>query len=298
VIESLTPDRLDKVLRPKLDAALHLHELTAELDSFVLFSSAAGIFGAPGQGNYAAANAFLDALAQRRRAEGRPAISLAWGLWAGAGEMSAELDEGERTRLARAGVSALSPEEGLELFDAALESGEPLVVPIRLERAALRALADAARVPSLLRGLVPAPSRPASNSAAAATLARRLADAAGEEREAIVLEVVRTHVAAVLGRDAIDMERAFTDLGFDSLGAVELRNRLTEATGLRLSSTMVFDYPTPAAVAGHLRALAGYAEAPGPAAYGELDGLSERIQTAGADEIFELIDRDLGVPSE
>jgi pimaricinolide synthase PimS1 len=255
-IASLTPDRLARVLGPKAEAALHLHELTAgmELSSFVLFSSVAALLGGAGQGNYAAANAALDALAARRRAEGLPATSLAWGLWAEAGGMSGTLDAAELARLRRAGLGALTAAEGLELYDAALRRNTAFLVPVRLDRAALRTQAGTGLLPALLRGLVRTPAR-RPGPAGGGSLAQRLATVTQEDRPKAVLELVRTHVAAVLGHaspDGVDPERAFKELGFDSLGAVELRNRLTKATGLRLPSTLVFDHPTSLAVATFL----------------------------------------------
>ncbi|MEU4804933.1 type I polyketide synthase [Actinosynnema sp. NPDC023587] len=251
VVESLTVEQLDRVLRPKLDAALHLHELTAgqDLAAFVMFSSVAALVGSPGQGNYAAANAFLDALAARRRAEGLVATSLAWGLWADSTGMTGELDEAELARLERQGVGALSTELGLELFDRAFALDNALLVPVRLDLGALRAQARSGMLPALLRGLVRMPARRAES--ASGSLAQRLADVSKTDWERVALDLVRAQVAAVLGHaspDAIDSERAFKELGFDSLAAVELRNRLTQASGVRLPSTLVFDHPTPLAV--------------------------------------------------
>ncbi|MFF2410405.1 SDR family NAD(P)-dependent oxidoreductase [Streptomyces sp. NPDC058092] len=257
-IETLTPDQLARVLGPKADAALHLDELTADLDlaSFVLFSSVAALIGSPGQGNYAAANATLDALAARRQAAGLPATSLAWGLWGEAGGMGAGLDTAELARLERMGVGALSAEQGLALYDGAHQLDSAVLVPVRLNTAALRAQARAGMLPALLRGLVRTPARPTNDTPGTGSLAQRLTTATTEEdRERITIEVVQTQVAAVLGHttpETVDPERAFKDLGFDSLGAVELRNRLTQTTGVRLPSTLVFDHPNPTAVARHL----------------------------------------------
>ncbi|GHC78395.1 type I polyketide synthase [Streptomyces flavofungini] len=256
VIGSLTPERVDTVFRPKVDAARNLHELTRDLDlsAFVLFSSAAGTFGNPGQANYAAANAFLDALAQHRHASGLPATSLAWGLWADASGMTEDLAETDRGRLTRAGAAALSTEEGLRLFDAALALPAPVAVPMRLDLAPLRARPET--VPPLLRALVRT-ARPEA-AKAAGSLAARIAELPEDERLPALLDVVRTAVAAVLGHASaaeVEPERSFGDLGFDSLTAVELRNRLDAATGLRLPATLVFDYPTPVVLAGRLRAM-------------------------------------------
>ncbi|WP_370467274.1 type I polyketide synthase, partial [Streptomyces sp. 5-10] len=261
VIGSLTPERMAKVLRPKVDAAWNLHELTRELDlsAFVLFSSAAGVFGAAGQGNYAAANAYLDALAQHRRAHGLPATSLAWGLWAAeSGGMAGELDQADVSRMSRGGVAALAADEGKALFDAAGRAGEALLVPVRLDLAAARAeAASTGVVAPLMSGLVRVPARrTAEGAAGTGALAQRLARLNAAEQLETVLELVRTQVAAVLGyatADSVDPDRAFRDLGFDSLTAVELRNRMNAVTGLRLPATLVFDYPTSLVLAEHLR---------------------------------------------
>ncbi|QNP70787.1 SDR family NAD(P)-dependent oxidoreductase [Streptomyces roseirectus] len=257
VIESLTPERVDAVLRPKVDAALHLHELTqdADLAAFVVFSSAASTFGGPGQGNYAAANAFLDALAQRRRAGGLAASSLAWGLWAHRSGMTAHLGDDQLGRLERGGMAALPTAEGLALFDAAIGLDDAVLVPVRLTPAALRAT-DV--VPALLRGLVRTPARRTVDAGSvpdATSLRQRLGGLAEAERDRVLTDLVRGQLAAVLGHaspDAIDTGRGFLELGLDSLTAVELRNRLNTATGLRLPATLIFDYPTPVALTGYL----------------------------------------------
>jgi acyl transferase domain-containing protein/NADP-dependent 3-hydroxy acid dehydrogenase YdfG len=250
VLTSLTAQRLDAVFRPKIDAAVHLHELTKdmELSAFVLFSSGAGVFGNPGQGNYAAANAFLDALARRRRADGLPAVSMAWGLWAQGAGMAAELAEADRDRLGRGGAVALRPEEGLALFDAALRLDEPVVLPMRIDLAAL-ARREATEQPApVLRGLVRRPRRAAGSEPDAGALTARLAAAATDgERDEILLDLVSGEAARVLGHaspGALGPDLVFTDIGFDSLTAVELRDRLAVRTGLRLPATFVFDYPT------------------------------------------------------
>ncbi|MFF0451436.1 beta-ketoacyl reductase, partial [Streptomyces sp. NPDC004609] len=254
-ITGLTPDRLDRVLRPKIDAALHLHDLTRDhhLNAFVLFSSAAGVLGSPGQGNYAAANVFLDALAAHRVAGGLPAQSLPWGLWSERSELTASLSDAERERTGRSGVRGLSSGEALALFDAARSSGEPVLVPIRLDHAALRRQ----DVPPVLWHEVRRPGHagPGFARSAAVSARERLLGLPEEERRAGLLDLVRTHVAAVLGHSttgSVTAERAFKDLGFDSLTAVQLRNRLAAATGVKLPPTVVFDHPTPGALAEHL----------------------------------------------
>ncbi|MEV7423566.1 type I polyketide synthase [Streptomyces sp. NPDC091212] len=263
LIGSLTPERLDTVLRPKADAAWHLHELTRErgLAHFVLFSSSAGTLDATGQGNYAAANVFLDALAEHRRELGLPALSLAWGLWREAGGMGGQLDAADLQRIERSGIGALDRAEGLGLFDAALRADRATLVPVRLDLAALRGRGDA--VPAVLRDLAgPVARRDARGGAPRETgaaevpaLVRRLSGLPAADHEHAVLHAVRGEVAAVLnheGASAIEPRRAFTELGFDSLAAVELRNKLNAVSGLRLPSTMIFDYATPVALAAYL----------------------------------------------
>ena len=260
VIGSLTPERVAGVMRPKADAAWNLHQLTAgrKLREFVLFSSAAAALTSSGQGNYAAANAFLDGLAAHRRAAGLPAVSLAWGLWAERTGLTRHLRAGDLDRMSRGGVAALSRDEGLALLDAALERDEALLVPARLDVAAMRARARRGEdVPALWQGLAGRPSlRRAAGAGADDGLRGRLAALPAAEQDRVLLDLVRSLAAAVLGHssaDEVEPERAFKDLGFDSLTAVDLRNRLNDATGLRLSATTVFDYPNPTALAALLR---------------------------------------------
>ncbi|WP_443054932.1 SDR family NAD(P)-dependent oxidoreductase [Streptomyces sp. NBC_00691] len=266
VITALTPERLDTVLAPKATAARNLHELTADHDlaAFVLFSSVMGVMGGAGQGNYAAANTYLDGLAQHRRAQRLPALSLAWGMWAdtagrpGAAGMAGSLSEADRGRLARTGLAPIDRSEGLALLDAALRMDSAALVPAPLDRAALGALGT--RLPTVLRDLAPAAPRPAQAAAtsaapATATLRDRLADLGPAEREELLLDLVRVQTAAVLGRSSasgIPAERSFKDLGCDSLTLVELRNRLQTSADLRLPATFLFNYPTPIAVVAHL----------------------------------------------
>ncbi|RST05647.1 SDR family NAD(P)-dependent oxidoreductase [Streptomyces sp. WAC07149] len=277
VFASLTPARMERAMRPKTDAAWNLHELTRDLDlsRFVLYSSAAGVTGNSGQANYAAANTYLDALAHHRRAQGLPATSLAWGMWHQTSELTAGLDDTDLARFGRGGVTPLTAEQGLALFDAAVDQDEALSVPVRLDPAALRDSAGGAELPALYRSLVRTPVRRAAGGAAAAepdgsALLRKLAGLTAERRRGVLLDLVRTNVAAVLGHSgtgSVEADRAFKELGFDSLTAVELRNRLGAATGLRLPATIVFDHPTPVELADHLRdELAPDAAATDPAA--------------------------------
>ncbi|WP_142278847.1 SDR family NAD(P)-dependent oxidoreductase, partial [Mycobacterium sherrisii] len=261
MVTSLTPERIDAVLRAKVDAAWNLHELTRGLDvsAFVMFSSMAGLVGSSGQANYAAANTFLDALAAHRRAHGLPATSLAWGLWDQASTMTGGLDAADRARLSRDGILALSSDEAMELFDTALIADEAVIAPARIDLAALRT--HAAVVPPMFTDLLNAPTRRRVDESLAAAksksaLAQRLHGLSEPEQHALLLDLVRSHIATVLGSttaDAIDPDKAFGDLGFDSLTAVEMRNRLKTATGLALSPTLIFDYPTPNGLAGYLR---------------------------------------------
>jgi NAD(P)-dependent dehydrogenase (short-subunit alcohol dehydrogenase family)/acyl carrier protein len=309
VTESLTPARVEAVLRPKADAAWHLHELTASLDlqAFVLFSSVAATVGAAGQGSYVAANTFLDALASHRRAAGLPALSLAWGAWVHRAGIGRNLGENQLSRISRSGMAELSAEEGLALLDAALNRDEALLVPARIDLAGLRL--RGASVHPLWRGLVPeipalpevpeaglAPENPWTGGLhrhaaaggldrhAAGTgaegLRRQLAAMPGPDRHKLLVDLVRAHAAAVIGHataDPVEPDRPFRELGFDSLTAVELRNRLNAATGLQLPATLIFDYPTPAELGGYLRARTADQEPEGPPALAELDRLEAAL---------------------
>ncbi|MEW2380447.1 SDR family NAD(P)-dependent oxidoreductase, partial [Micromonospora sp. NPDC047812] len=257
VIEALTPQRLQTVLRAKADAAWWLHELTqgSDLALFVVYSSAAATLGSPGQGNYAAANAVLDALALRRQSAGLVGQSLAWGLWAQQSAMTGHLDEVDLDRMRRNGILPMSSEEGLALFDAAMRTNQPQLVPIRVDLAALRRV-GAGGLPPLWQVLAGGSARrTATTTDTPVDLTTRLATMGVEERQRTVLELVRTHAATALGHDsaqAVAPDRAFRELGFDSLTAVELRNRLATATGLSLPATLVFDHPTPEVLTRYL----------------------------------------------
>jgi acyl carrier protein len=254
-VDKLTLDQVDQVLAPKVDAALNLHELTLdrELSAFVMFSSVAAVLGSPGQGNYAAANSVLDALARRRGNAGLPAVSVAWGPWSQDSGMAAELGAAGVQRLSRMGFRPLAHADGLALFDLAGGADVPFVAAVDFDMAALSVNARAGLLPAILQSLVPAPRRAESGGG---DLAMRLASVAPERQDGVVLDFVRDQVAAVLGLGSgalIETETPFSELGFDSLGAVEFRNRLGKTTGLRLPSTLAFDYPTAAAMARYIR---------------------------------------------
>nr|WP_237280689.1 type I polyketide synthase [Streptomyces caniscabiei] len=312
VITALTPERVNTVLGPKADAAHHLHELTrdAALSHFVLFSSAVGTLGGGGQASYAAANAYLDALARARRSLGLPATSLAWGLWGTGGGMGGRLADVDLRRLARAGLLPLDAERGLALFDRAWAGEETVLVPMRTDPAVLRARADAGTLPPALRDLVPqtlagrGTSRAGRRSGAGAPArdldrahpngtppdaghAAQLAALPDAERARTLLDLVRARAAAVLdypSPDSLDPRRSFREAGFDSLTAVELRNSLAAATGLPLPAALVFDHPSPAALAEQLdRRLRDHADRAVPARRPALPALLDQLEAAFAE---------------
>ncbi|WP_433754836.1 type I polyketide synthase [Nocardia sp. CA-135398] len=288
VITSLTPERLDAVLAPKVSGAWNLHEATARsnLSIFVLISSAAGVFGAPGQGNYAAANAYLDALAAYRRADGAVGVAMAFGPWESG--MSGRLEDAARKRLARTGIRDLAPAAALAAFDQALRVRQPVVVPVGLD---LAAADPGSELPPIFAALAP-------TQRSIARAAAMFAGLSPAKRRAEILQLVRTHTAAVLGHPgpaAIAPDRPFQEMGFDSLAAVQLRNRMRAATGVDLAATVVFDYPTPAAIGEYLAAeLAGRADDPAVdteerirAALGAIP--LDRLRTAGLlDQLLDL----------
>ncbi|WUQ23231.1 SDR family NAD(P)-dependent oxidoreductase [Streptomyces sp. NBC_00236] len=285
LVGSMDGARLDRVLGAKADGAWYVHELTRERDLafFVMFSSAGGSVLAAGQGNYAAANVFLDALAVQRRSEGLPATSLAYGLWDVATGLTEAIEDDARLMAAR-GLPALAPADALRLFDAGLRSGRPALVPLAVDVPTLKAKPGALH--SLLRDLVLTEAGPVvrsrTKSADPAALVTRLAGLSTEDREQALLDLVRSHAAAVLGHsgaEAVPAERGFLDIGFDSLTALELRSRLGEVTGCRLAPTLIFDYPSAAELATHLR----------QALFGE-DTPADDLSAATADELFDILD--------
>ena len=299
LLTASTPDRIGRVLAPKVDAAWHLHELTHDLAAFVLFSSYASTVGTAGQAPYAAANGFLDALAQVRHAAGRPATAVAWGWWEQVSDLTASLGAVDRARLARSGVAALPTAAALRLLDEALSTSDPALVAVRLEPAALRTRAAAGELPALLRELAPAePARTGTGPASdgpAGSFADRLARLDPDDRAAEVVRLVRSATAAVLGFPAatpVDPDRAFTDLGIDSLTAVELRNSLQRSTAVPLAASLVFDHPTPRSVAGHLTGRLAPAEKdPLAALLGYVDRLGAELGALPADSAAPVVDR-------
>uniref|UniRef100_UPI0020259B9B SDR family NAD(P)-dependent oxidoreductase n=1 Tax=Frankia sp. CiP1_Cm_nod2 TaxID=2897161 RepID=UPI0020259B9B len=331
LLTSLTPERIERVLRVKAGGARHLDELTrdADLTAFVLFSSIAGTVGLAGQGNYAPGNAYLDALAERRRAAGRPATSVAWGLWSGAGIASADV----AAHAGHQGFAPITPDVALAALGQALERGDTRLVVTEADWAAVAA----ARPHPLLRelpGVAAATAAAAGTTAQAAaegaddgpaTLVRRLAEASERQARRIVLELVRTEVAVVqkhASADRVDVTRHFREQGFDSLAAVELRNRLTARTGLALPATLVFDHPSPVELAEHLRdalvpaagsgeasdSAPGQGSAPGQEQENGLDApdgsithpqagtrTTEELLSASDDELIAFIGNELGI---
>jgi polyketide synthase 12 len=343
-IATMTPGQVRAVMAPKAAAAWQLHQATRDrdLDGFVMFSSAASVLGGAGQGNYAAANAFLDALAACRHAAGLPAQSLAWGLWETDSAMTAGLGEAGRARITRSGMTALTDADGLALLDAAAGCPQPLLLAARLDIGRLRAqAARAGALPPLWHTLAGAQPRPTAHGNAtpgepSGTLRGRLAALAPSDREHTLTSLVCEHAAAVLGHPgpaAIDPSHSFTEHGFDSLTAIELRNRLATATGLTLPATLTFDYPTPATLAIHLRTAMFNEQTSSTVVFKELDKLKSvlmaiaendgnrsrvitrleavlqdfrtgavgnvaalhEIDEATDDEIFDLLDKELGI---
>ena len=246
----LTTARLDRVMAPKAVGAWNLHRLTAhlDLDAFVLFSSAAGVFGSAGQAAYSAANAYLDALARHRREQGLPAQSLAWGRWLVETRDFAEMDDVSANRMARTwGVQGIGDSEGCALLDASMAAGHAELVPSPIDLVGLRTRAvTQGSVPALMRGLVRAPERAAGDTDQVISVPP------GAERRELITRLVRERAAEILGYAEYGAHQEFPESGFDSLTAVELRNHLQTLTDLRLPATLVFQHPTPVALAEHL----------------------------------------------
>ncbi len=305
VVESLTAESLDRVLRPKVDGAWHLHQLTADLDlsAFVLYSSAFGLLGNPGAANYAAANTFLDALAAHRRTHGLSGTSIAWGLWEQSQDaLAQELGGGQLGRMDQMGFKGLATDEALQLFDLSCEGADPLRVALRLDFAALRQQArDGLTVP-IMSDLTQASVRRASDRSGGA-LAARLAGAPEHEHEAVVLAFLREQVAAALGLPApesVDVNATFKELGFDSMGVVFLRNRLIATTGLQFPATLVFNYPTPVALAAHLHSQLAVGSSGGGSPEERVRQLGEALLAGGLerDERAQLASRLRGIADQ
>ncbi|MBD0421169.1 thioester reductase domain-containing protein, partial [Streptomyces sp. TRM S81-3] len=289
LIGSQTPERLAAVLRPKVDAAWHLHELTEGMDlsAFVLFSSIAAVVGGPGQSTYSAANHFLDGLAQHRRARGLAATSLAWGLWAQTSGMAGHLDEADLKRIARSGFRPVESEQGPALLDLALTTGHATLAATPMD---LQTLREQVQVPVLLRKLARSSGRRTAQNTEVATdsLAERLAGLSDEEQRAAVLELVLGRVSEVLGHSdasGVPTDQPFSALGFDSLTSVELRNQLGTATGLKLPPTLVFDHPTPDALAAFLYGEVVASLAPADASGGGRGGVDFAAEVRLADDV-------------
>ncbi|MFD9637454.1 beta-ketoacyl reductase, partial [Streptomyces violascens] len=271
VLDSLTPDRYEAVFRAKAASALALHDLTRDLDLavFALFSSSSGAVGNAGQANYAAANAYLDALAEQRRAQGLAATSLAWGVWGGDG-MAADHRAAEAAR--RTGIRPLDPDLAVVALRRAVMDGRPTEVVADIDRDRFVRSFTAVRPSPLLGEPAVTEHQTAGDTGEGTTgdaLREKLAGLSPAKRTRAVLDLVRGRAAAVLGHSTVDVvgaDRAFRDLGFDSLSAVELRNQLGAATGLTLTATLVFDHPNPADLADHLLSLLVPDEGPGDGA--------------------------------
>ncbi|MGW2213226.1 beta-ketoacyl reductase, partial [Streptomyces sp. NPDC001781] len=281
LIGTLTPEQVRSVVRAKALGAWNLHELTSRTDvsRFVLFSSVAGVWGNPGQGNYAAANTFLDALAEYRHGLGLAAISLDWGPWARADGMAGTLEQGDRDRMARAGLALISDAEGLALLDAAPGTGRPALVAARLNNGTLTH--DNPHLPAVLAhraGPSTATAAPADGD-----LAARLAGLSPEQRLETLSELIKTQAALVLGvggPDRLQTTRSFRELGFTSLMGLELRNALSRVTGVHLSAGLAFDYPTPQALAEYLLERTADTADPDQLVLEEIDRLESVLATA------------------
>jgi acyl transferase domain-containing protein/acyl carrier protein len=311
VIESLGPDAVERVFAPKAEAAWHLHELTKDLPlaRFVMFSSASGVLGSAGQANYAAANTLLDALAHHRRAHGLPATSIAWGYWEQVSGMTRQMDRADLARLSRAGIAPLPTKAALTLLDAAEACAEPLLVAARLNPTA-----EIPSAPLLLRNILQSPGRTTSVAGDPAALRVRLTAMRDSERRGELLELVRAQIAAVLAHaspSAIPADRRLRELGFDSLGAVQLRNNLSLAAGLKLPATVAFDHPTAGGLAGYLLEMMFGGDdvsiqdgecAPDAGAGPErlkgseqVDVAEDAVRSATDRELFAMIDQELGL---
>jgi acyl carrier protein len=293
-LDNTTVAELAAVTAAKAAGAAHLDELTAglDLDAFVLFSSIAATWGSGLQPAYAAANTFLDAVAQQRHGRTLPATSVAWGPWAGGG-----MSDGEGgTQLQRRGLRLLDPDLAVKSLEQVLDHGEGLVTIADVDWARFAPAFTVRRPSPLIAGLpevaaaltaADALGRGAEASGTGTALRQQLASLPPAEQGQRIVELVRAEAAAVLGHpsaDAVEAERAFRDLGFDSLTAIELRDRLNAATGLRLPATLIFDYPTPAALGEFLWAEEFEDKPAQVPLLGELDKLDSLLSGAAPDD--------------
>ncbi|MFE2337904.1 type I polyketide synthase [Streptomyces coelicoflavus] len=290
-----TPDRLRTVFGPKATAAWHLHQLTRDRDvtAFILFSSAAATLGSPGQANYAAANSYLDALAHHRTTTGHPTTSIAWGPWTTG--MAAGGNDADRRRLTSTGLVPIDEARGRALFDTAVSLGTPVLFPLPLDRTALRRRAAGAGLLPLLRDLVPPPVQTTTLTAAQRPPAEVLRELEPHEQREHITQLVLRHIMTVSGHDsteAVPMDQPFTDRGFNSLMAVELRGALDVATGLRLPATLIFDHPTPAALCDHLLTLLLPHHVSKPETiFAEIDRLETSLKQAGQEHAAQIRSR-------
>ncbi|SEL14132.1 Acyl transferase domain-containing protein [Stigmatella aurantiaca] len=295
-------ERFTRVFAPKVDGAWHLHELTKdkELDFFVLYSSAATLLGPPGQGSYAAANAFLDALAHHRRSLGLPALSINWGPWAEVG-MAAQ----HASRFQTQGIEAFSPAEAMKVFSRALGRAQPQLTLMQVQWSRYLAQYPRGAAPTVLAevsGRVAA--EPEVNGLSSSEFRRRLESAEPRQRLPLLMEHVQGEAVRVLGLDAsapLEPRQRLFEVGMDSLMALELRNRLQNSVGASLPSTLVFDYPTAEAIAKYLLGeVLGLEKQPAENAQGEVQdtAILERIMELSPDELAASLEAKLSALME
>ena len=298
-LQSLTPEHIESVLPAKVDGAVHLDRLTAGLDlsMFVLFSSAAGTFGAPGQANYAAANTYIDALAQRRYHRGLPATALAWGWWSEVSANTSTLDEKDRARLTRIGIVPMRTDDALAMFDAAIDSGLPHVVPIGMNLGLLRAAAAVTELPPLFRAVLHLRPRATTQMGDANELTKRLIGLDPAQQHSFMVDMLAVPIAMVLGFSSpteVTADREFHEMGIDSLSSIELGTHLRAITGLKLSNSVIFEYPTVSLLARHVLTQLAPADADrADPIIAELEVLLDRLSDIHAEDPLpgELISR-------
>jgi acyl carrier protein len=298
-LPSLTAEHIDAVLPAKAGGAQNLHDLTIghDLSMFVMFSSAAGTFGAPGQANYAAANTFVDGLAQYRYTRGLPATSMAWGWWAEVSANTSTLDEKDRSRLTRIGIVPIPSAAALDMFDAAVTTGLPYVVPIGMNLGLLRAAAAVTELPPLFRALLHIRPRATQQIGDSGELAKRLVGLDNEQQHAAIIDLLAVPIAMVLGYSSpaeVTPDREFHDMGIDSLSSIELGTHLRALTGLKLSNSVIFEYPTVSLLARHVLSQLAPSDADrSDPILAELEMLLERLNDIHAESPVpvEVVDR-------